>query len=153
MKKILKGCGIAFVVLVVIGVIGNLTGKGGTSSSTQNSQTQQSSNQKAEPTAVPIEVSAVTLYKDYETNELAGDKKYKDKQVVVSGKIDSIDQTFGVTSVILEVEFLKSIRCSFDDDKDPQLLTVKKGDKVKIQGKVEGFNSLTGVTLKSSKIL
>ena len=46
------------------------------------------------PAEPDIEVSAARLWKDYHANEVAADDKYKNKTLLVSGEVSSIDKDF-----------------------------------------------------------
>jgi aspartyl/asparaginyl-tRNA synthetase len=82
------------------------------------------------------------LAKAYEDNEVNADKNYKNKTVLISGKVSDIgvvlDQTYVVLSA--EKEFaVTQVQCFFQDKPEiDKVATLKKGDNVKIQGVVEG---------------
>jgi hypothetical protein len=95
---------------------------------------------EAEFAALP-QVSAANLHKEYDENEVTADAKWKGKTVVVSGKIHSIEKDFtGDAYVTLSWEKygFETVRCDFGKNMEP-LKTLKKGDSVKIKGRVNGF--------------
>jgi hypothetical protein len=44
---------------------------------------------------LPVVTTASRIQTDYERNEVAGDKKYRDKEIIVNGRIASINRSFG----------------------------------------------------------
>lgn len=50
--------------------------------------------------AQPISVTATTLYKDYQANEISADGKYKGKPLLITGTIDSIQSDFSDNPII-----------------------------------------------------
>ncbi|MHA6907326.1 OB-fold putative lipoprotein [Ralstonia pseudosolanacearum] len=48
----------------------------------------------AAPAAPPVAVTASALFSAYEENEVAADQKYKNKVLLVSGTVQSIDKDF-----------------------------------------------------------
>ncbi|MCP9268832.1 OB-fold putative lipoprotein [Xenorhabdus sp. XENO-1] len=126
MKKVLKWVGIIFVALLVIGLIfGKNDDKASTSSSDSSAATSSDNAIKLtenESKAVKdlirdevessfngnssqldteyVVVSAREMQKTYANNEARGDKTYKDKKIIISGTIDSIDSSFGDIPVV-----------------------------------------------------
>jgi RecJ-like exonuclease len=89
------------------------------------------------------------LAKAYEDNEVKADKTYKDKTVLVTGKVTEIGVTLGQTYVVLSSgdEFsLTGIQCFFEEASEiDKLSNLKDGDTVKIQGVVNGKSIYVGV--------
>ena len=46
-----------------------------------------------EPTNAPIKVTAIQMSKDYKSNKLAADKKYRNMRLEVTGKVEEINRT------------------------------------------------------------
>ena len=86
-------------------------------------------------------LEATKLASDYAENETAADNKYKDKIVVVKGKIyemgrDPLDQPF---IVIGGREFgFGGVKCVFARDKTSSVAALSKGKVVSVKGKVSG---------------
>jgi len=86
-------------------------------------------------------MEATKLASDYAENDVAADNKYKDKIVVVKGKIyeigkDPLDQPF---IVIGGREFgFGGVKCVFARGKDGSIAALSKGKVVSVKGKVSG---------------
>lgn len=92
-------------------------------------------------TAAPdVEVSAPVLFSDYESNEVAGDEKYKGKILLVSGSVDDISKDITDTLYIsLDAgQTFGSVQCFFADEHTDELSQVRKGQYVTIQGRCDG---------------
>lgn len=101
----------------------------------------------------PISVSAKVLTKEYEENELSADGKYKNKSLIVSGKISNIAETFGNITVQLEGHSLtSSVMCGFDESEKANVMKLKKGQSVTFIGKGDGSTGGLYVGLQSCKI-
>ncbi|WP_350305177.1 OB-fold protein [Photorhabdus viridis] len=167
MKKVLKWIGIIFVVLIVIGIIADNddekpTEKVSVSSGESKSNKSISLSQKeAEFINVAIEddanvafeggdsmfkpdiifVTASELQNDYSANEARGDKTYKDKNLVITGMVSSIDSSIGDIPVVtlktndmfnrVHVRFKKQYRdAAIDLNKNQKVAFFCKGDGV-----------------------
>lgn len=85
----------------------------------------------------PITVTADELLKGYKENELAGDQKFKDKTLIVTGKIETIESGIADMPFILlkaggDMEFNKP-QAMFSKDDTPMLAKLKKGQDIKLQ--------------------
>lgn len=88
-------------------------------------------------TTAPIAVSAADLHAQYEENELAADKIYKDKIVEVSGTFDRLSITLGQIQVWLTDGgewSLIDVCCVFDEKYSDQVSALKTGDVITVQG-------------------
>ena len=86
-------------------------------------------------------VSANKIYAEYKANEVKADAKYKDKVVVVNGKVtdigkDIMDQPYVVVG---GSGFLDGCQCTFADSAVGDISGLSKGDKVSVKGKVTGY--------------
>jgi hypothetical protein len=132
--KILSG----IIVIVVIAAINSAVGR---NKNAPNPTAPNTPGATSTPAPV-INVTAPDLAKAYEDNEVNADKNYKNKTVLISGKVSDIgvvlDQTYVVLSA--EKEFaVTQVQCFFQDKPEiDKVATLKKGDNVKIQGVVEG---------------
>ena len=104
----------------------------------------------ATPTETPMTVTADELLKGYKENELAGDQKFKDKNLIVTGKIESIESGIADMPYIMlkaggDMEFMKP-QAHFNKEDTPVLAQLKKGQAIKLQcvgnGEVGGMPML-----------
>lgn len=158
-KKLLIG----IVVIIFLGTVfggGDDTGSKQSSASAEtpavNSTEEQAEETKAEEVVVKPEltVTAKEIYEAFESNELMGNKTYKDKIIAVEGIVSSIDEVFGSYSVSIDdgEDFsLVSVICSFDDSKEEQLIPLEKGQKITIIGLCDGYNGLS-VSIEDSTV-
>lgn len=101
----------------------------------------------------PIAIKAPDLTKEYDTNELAADKKYKDKMLAVTGKIGNIAETMGnVTVTLTGHNIAKDVMCKFNDADKASVEALKKGQNVTLVGKGDGMTMGLYVGLQNCKI-
>lgn len=120
-------------------VILTLVGCGGTPSNTNqtvNGSAPAATNQAPAP-AETINVTADELVKGYKENELAGDQKFKDKNLIVTGKIESIESGIADMPYIMlkaggDMEFNKP-QAHFNKEDTAMLAKLKKGQAIKLQ--------------------
>ncbi|WP_313251393.1 OB-fold protein [Stenotrophomonas indicatrix] len=108
-------------------------------------------NDAAAASASAVEVTATTMFSDYQDNEIAADGKYKGKALLVSGTVDSISSDFMDKPVVqLSAKPFGFVQAS-DLPKDVAA-TLKKGQKVTLactgNGEVIGFPALSGCTVQ-----
>lgn len=160
--------------LVGLMVIGSALGGGGetepTADSTPVAETKADANTseaKAEATKAPakkkpakkkvktVKVDAATLIKEFETNELAGDKKYKGKTIEVTGVVDKIDtEIWDDDKYILRIgtgEQFAFLNVNCNGMSTDELSTLSVGDDVTAIGKFDDGGDL-GVELKKCKL-
>ena len=94
----------------------------------------------ASPSASPITVTALALASAYEDNEVAADQQYNGKNLLVTGKIESIDTVLGTTSVTLKGKNMSfvSVQCFVDDSQKDAIVKLKKGQTATVQGVCDG---------------
>ena len=107
----------------------NKQGNSGSSSS--------SSSNSSEP---PISITALTLATAYEDNEVAADEKYNGKNLLITGKVESIDTVLGQSSVTLKGKEMSivSVQCFVDDSQKSAVARLKKGQSATVQGTCDG---------------
>lgn len=102
--------------------------------------------QNEEPKKPEIVVDAVSLYKEFETNEASADHKYSGELIQVNGTISDIHKEIhGVYSVNLSTgdEYgISHIVCELEPN-NSTLKNLSKGQNVAIVGYLDG-NGLTG---------
>lgn len=104
-----------------------------------------------EPTTeAPVEISVSKLIKAYEDNEINANNKYKDKKIKLSGYVDDISQSEGIFSesyyIYLdngEKNSYDRILCSLSEKSVEKAAKLKKGDKIIIEGRCNGFSGLS----------
>jgi hypothetical protein len=99
-----------------------------------------SSSSTPNPTAPPISVTALALASAYEENEVAADQQYNGKNLLVAGKVESIDTVLGSTSVTLKGKDMSivSVQCFVDDSQKGAIAKLKKGQTATVQGVCDG---------------
>lgn len=92
------------------------------------------------PYSLFYSLSADQLYKEYDSNEIAADAKFKGKIVVVSGTIRDIGKgILGEAYVIIGgTGFLDGVQCLFSKSEESSVVRLSKGQYVYAQGKVWG---------------
>lgn len=112
---------------VLVGVIGAVSGGGG-SSRTDSPARQQ-------PAAVEVfSTTATQLHADYEANEVAADERMKGKLVEVSGRVMSIEKDFTDTIVVqlrTDNQFMGA-RMRMDDSQKSVAMRLQKGAQVTV---------------------
>ena len=96
-----------------------------------------------------LKVTAIKLYNDYESNEIAADKKYKDHIIQVSGIVEEVSEVpivGGLCVTLTGGEYGEArIQCIFPSKEKDQLSNLEKGQKVKIKGKCNGKPMYVGL--------
>lgn len=111
--------------------------------------------EKAEAGPKPVAVTAATIIKEFEENELAADSKYKDKSLKVTGVVEKIDaDLFDGDKYILQLgagtDFeIVTVNCN--DMSTDELSTINKGDKVTVIGEFDDGGDL-GVEVSDCKL-
>jgi len=96
--------------------------------------------QKVKSQAASYTLSANQLYREYESNEVAADAKYKGKIVIVYGTIvdigkDIMDDAY---IVIGGEGFLDGVQCTFTKGEQSSVARLSKGMQVRVKGEVAG---------------
>lgn len=109
----------------------------------------------AAPPAAHHSLNAGELIDAYQQNEIAADKKFKNKLVRVSGVIEDIgkdilDQAYVAVGTGKQFE-IRSVQCFFSKRDEDKLSALRKGQKVTIQGAVEGL--MMNVLIRDSAII
>lgn len=102
-----------------------------------------------------IKISAEKLYKAFDDNSIAAEEKYKGKLVQVSGKIDSIDESFwGTPYVRLKADDygFTSVTCYFSSSDKSELASLQKNQSITIEGTC-GSMSLLDVDVQNCTII
>lgn len=86
-------------------------------------------------------VPAAALWKEFNDNEVAANKKYQGKTVAVEGRIHSIESSLmGYPEIVFNVAHgIQTVRCQFSKKSSDAIAEMKKGQRVIVIGKVETF--------------
>lgn len=137
-------------VIIIIAAVGNNSSSKqdsavkSTSSSTVKSTSSAAKEKDAEkPKASVIKITSKDLIKAYDDNEVKADKKYKDKQLKITGEITDIGKDITDTPYITlgnGDEFAAiSVQCCFSDDQQIKKVgNLKKGETVTVTGTCDG---------------
>ena len=87
-----------------------------------------------------ISITAAQLYQEYSDNEVAADKKYKNKVLVVTGTVDRIakDITDNIYVTLKGDEYIGDVQCFFADDHTDEAAKFTKGMTITVKGKCDG---------------
>ena len=122
--------------------LGIILGCGGTSQNRQSGSgsSSSSSSTSPSPSASPVPITALALASAYDDNEVAADQQYEGKELLVTGKVESIDTVFGSTSVTLKGKEMSivSVQCFVDDSQKGAVAKLKKGTLATVQGTCDG---------------
>lgn len=136
-------------VIIILGYLFSLAGENGASTNTSTTSTPQQE-------IVALRVSAETLRQAYKANEVSGDNQYKGKLVEIAGTVDSIgkditDEAY-VTFETPESVSFDHVQCMFKKSEEGALGTLKKGQKITLQGTVSGA-SLGSVIVRNCSVV
>ena len=138
MKKLLKGIGLVFIGLLVIGV---LFGEA----------------EPAEPEVIEYQQTSIaTMYKDLTENAMKAEQNYNDKYVEITGYVVSIDsdgEYFSITHTNEWYDF-ESVLCNFstEEQKEKFVNNYKTGSKITVKGKITDVGEILGYSLKIKEI-
>jgi len=97
----------------------------------------------------------MTLWNAYEANEVAADEVYKNRTLLVTGAVSSIDKDF-TGDIIVELtggNMFMGLRAHLEDSEKSKAASLAKGTKVRLQctgaGKIVGSPVLNDCTFKS----
>ncbi|GEM_PF-2148178 len=102
-----------------------------------------------------IKVDAPALFSEYEANEVAGDQKYKGKQLEVSGIVTGFGtDLFGNPTVLFGISAggYSGVEAVFEKDKASDIAALSKGQKITILGICVG-RSAGDVRLQATSIV
>lgn len=103
-------------------------------------------NRKSKDTArlkADYTITAVSIIKEFETNESSARKKYSDKIIMAKGIIkDIIKDDRGFYSVMLgDADSMSSVKCSMDSIHNAEAAGLQKGTQASVKGVCAGFNA------------
>lgn len=99
------------------------------------------------------EFSASQVFNEFQANEYRANNLYKDKEIIVSGKITSITVTFNQPTVRLDTgDLLGSVGIQFSPEEEHYVAELSKGDFIKIKGICKGV-FITDVIIDNAIVL
>ena len=130
LKKILMWVGIVFVVLVVIGIFAG--GKESPNATSAESNSEQTVQEEA-----PIQVKASELLNAYKNNEVAANQQFKDKPLLVTAIVESIeaglmDEPYLVLKAGDQFEFNKP-QAHLAKEDEAKAATLSKGQQITLR--------------------
>lgn len=141
--KIITG---VIVVIVVLGVLGSIGGSK-TGTSTPNTNHTQEPTKAVEAT----KISVTELADDFDSNQVAAEKKWGGKFVEFAAEITNITDSGLSFSKVASKEFsLTQISCSIKDKN--QLLTLKNGETATVRG-VVGKQTIGVIDLSDCEVV
>lgn len=144
LKKVLIGLVVFFVVVMVIG---SFTEEDGTQKSVEVNTEEVAKEAEVAKEEV-IEVKASEIATAYQKNEIKADKQYKDKTLLVTAIIESIDSGIGDKAVLQlrGADFITVSANGADDTFTEKASELEKGQEIKLlcigDGEMIGFPSL-----------
>lgn len=89
------------------------------------------------------EVTIAGITKEYDSNEVAADNKYKGKTIRITGRVDSVGKDL-VNSMYVTLKHpdqwaIRNVQFFFDKSHADELASLSKGQQVTIQGTVDGL--------------
>jgi|GEM_PF-5631014 len=97
------------------------------------------------------EYSTKTIYKEFSDNLVRAGEKFKNKEIVIIGRYDSMRQNM-ITEKILDVYLDNDVVCVFRRDNIKPLEKLKKGNTVKMKGTFSG-KRLLGYTFDGCELI
>lgn len=141
------------IILVVIGI----AGAGNSSPENSTSNDNSSATKQAEEQTTYEEINTTVFIEDFDNNQLAAEKKYKDKGVQLSARIKNISEDIiGTPFLSLEPSNADdyymgtTIQCMFENE--DALLNVSNGQTVTVKGMVSE-QSLGIIGIKDCQII
>lgn len=133
-SRLKNGCLIAVAAIVGLGILGSIVGDD--KPSAPNSSTPPASDAPASsvaPAEPSVTATAREIFSAYETNQIAAAKRFTDKTLEVSGRIQKIDEAFGEPVIQLETsnQFMP-LGAYFPDDAAESLAALSPGAKVTV---------------------
>lgn len=103
-----------------------------------------------------IDVKAVDLAAAYKDNEVAADGQYKDRNLVISGRVatigkDILDSPYVTFATDPSNPYMENVQCLFGSGDQAALASLYKGEWVRIEGRCAG-KSLINVLIRDCRL-
>ncbi len=156
MGKLKIGCLTVIGLFVLLGIIGAIVGGGSDKSSNTSSSTSKQVEQKVEKPKEYTPVDVGTLMTDLENNAAAAQKKYKNKDVKITGKLGNIDSDMTYINVqdANDPYAIRGVQCYLkknDKAQEDFVLNLKKDQMVTVSGTMTDVGEVLGYSLKIDK--
>ena len=158
MGKLKIGCLGVIGIFVLIGIIGAIGGGGNKNTASNTSapakQVEQKNNTKQEKQKEYTPITVSTLMQELEGNAASASKKYKGKDLKVTGILEVIDADGNYISLHGDQYSITGVRCDInkkDKAQEDYLLNVQKGQTVTAYGTVSDVGEIMGYSLKVDK--
>jgi hypothetical protein len=128
-RQLLGFCG-GFIALVVVAIVGSRfdTSKNATASTAPAPAA--AAAPQAQPEKEFVSTSAREIFAEYEANEVAADQKYKGKEVVIVGIVQSIDKD-GFNNIVVHLQTpnqFMSVSATLQDKYESEAARMNKGE-------------------------
>ncbi|MBR2214651.1 MAG: hypothetical protein IJ849_02695 [Selenomonadaceae bacterium] len=157
MGKLKMGCLGIIGLVVLAGIIGAIGGGGSDHASKSSSGVAQVEQKKEAAPAKQKEYTPITvaeLMQDLEGNAAAASKKYKGKDLQVTGTLEVIDSDGKYISLHGDQFSIVGVRCDInnkDKAQEDYLLNAHKGQTVTAYGTISDVGEIMGYSLKVDK--
>lgn len=129
-------------VLVIFFIIGTMMINSSVDPKNPVTKTTTETKKVDEPKEETIPVTATKMLSDYKANEVSADAMYKGKLVEITGLVDNIGKDILDTPYISltngQQYSFEFIQCVFMKTQEADLINVKKGQSIKLTGRVSG---------------
>lgn len=100
-----------------------------------------------------IKITATDLWFEYDQNEIRADSKYKDKNLEISGIVDSIGEDILGTPYITLIGdgYFSNVQCMIKGSEIAKLVEINPGDSIVLKGDKPGY--LLNVIVRNCEII
>lgn len=150
-----QGMPVWLIAIIVIFIIGIISGAGGNTEESSNSNSNSSSNQKSESIEY-IKLSKDDLDEALENNAAAAKDTYNKKYVEVTGKLGTIDSDLKYISLMSTTDEwdFNGIHCNIKNKEQKEIVkTLKKEQEITIKGQITDVGEVLGYYLDITEIL
>ena len=155
MGKLKMGCLVVVGIFVLLGVLGALFGNNDKSGTSTSSKTQVKQEQKQEQKTKQYQaVSVSELMQELEGNAMAASKKYKGKDLKVTGTVEVMDSEGNYIVLHGDKYSIVGVHCTInkkDKAQEDFIMNIKKGQTVSASGTISDVGEIMGYTLKVDK--
>ncbi|MBO6178147.1 MAG: hypothetical protein IKN12_13275 [Selenomonadaceae bacterium] len=155
MGKLKMGCLVVVGIFVLLGVLGALFGNNDKSGTSTSSKTQVKQEQKQEQKPKQYQaVSVSELMQELEGNAMAASKKYKGKDLKVTGTVEVMDSEGNYIVLHGDKYSIVGVHCTInkkDKAQEDFIMNIKKGQTVSASGTISDVGEIMGYTLKVDK--
>lgn len=88
-----------------------------------------------------ISISSTELFSIYDENEIKGDSRYKGKELIVKGEVESVGRDL-TNKIYISLEgdgFIRHVQCFFGEEYIDEVSEVKKGSVIEVHGICRGM--------------